>query len=139
MRESEELLAATVSMDEEAVAEGLARAHDAWAASLFYSDEQSLRSVVKFAYLAAVDHYASVEEMPGGRGFADVCYLPRRGSGLPALVVELKWNKPADAAIAQIRERGYADVAAGLGVPVLLVGVTYDPKTKVHVCRIEEL
>lgn len=43
------------------------------------------------------------------------------------------------AAIDQIRDRDYPQVLRDLGVPVLLVGVTYDAKTKRHFCRIERL
>ena len=46
--------------------------------------------LIKFAYIAAVDQYLKVEELPSGRGIADVVYLPKRKSMLPALVVELK-------------------------------------------------
>ena len=104
---------------------------------LLFENEQALRAVVKSALVAAVDDYARIEELPGGKGFADVAYLPARGSLQPAIVVELKWDKPADAAIDQTRERRYAEATCGLDVPVLLVGVSYDPKTKEHACRIE--
>ena len=66
-------------------------------------------------------------------------YLPRHGDPSPALLVELKRDRPAGAAIAQIHDRDYPEVLRGWGGPVLLVGVTYDPKTKAHACRIEEL
>ena len=137
MRESSRLLEAVVAMDERAVAEGFARVHDREAPPLFYNNEQALRAVVKSALVAAVDDYARIEELPGGKGYADVAYLPARGSMLPAIVVELKWDRPVDAAVEQVRERRYADALEGLDVPVLLVGVTYDAKTKEHRCRIE--
>jgi len=46
-----------------------------------------LRYVIKFAYIAAIDQYLKVEELPSGKGIADVVYLPKRRSTLPALVV----------------------------------------------------
>ena len=50
------------------------------------------------------------------------------------------WGFPARfAAIAQIHDRDYPELLRVWGGPVLLVGVTYDPKTKAHACRIEEL
>ena len=137
MRESAQLLDAVLAMNEDAVAEGLARVHDRDTSPIFYNNEQALRAVVKSALVAAVDDYARIEELPGGKGFADVAYLPARGSLQPAIIVELKWDKPADAALKQARERRYAEVLDGLDVPVLLVGVSYDPKTKEHACRIE--
>ena len=132
-----QLLDAVLAMDEDAVAEGFARVHDRDTSPIFYNNEQALRAVVKSALVAAVDDYARIEELPGGKGFADVAYLPARGSLQPAIIVELKWDKPADTALKQARERRYAEVTRGLDVPVLLVGVSYDPKTKEHACRIE--
>ncbi len=138
-RESAELLASIVALREDEVADALGRAHVRGCSPLFYNNEQALRSVVRSALIAAIDEYARIEELPGGRGFADIAYVPKRGSQLPALVVELKWNKPADAAIEQIRRRSYPEVLRNLDVPLLLVGVTYDPKTDGHSCRIEVL
>jgi hypothetical protein len=88
--------------------------------------------------MAAADHYAEVQELPSGRGLADVVYLPRHGDSSPALVVELKWERSADSAVAQILDRDYPEVLRGWGGPVLLGGITYDPKTKEHACRIVE-
>ncbi|MBR3312953.1 MAG: AAA family ATPase [Atopobiaceae bacterium] len=138
VRESDALLRATWDMDEEAVAEAISRAHDSGCAPVFYNDEQALRAVVKSAYVAAADHYALVEELPSGRGLADVVYVPRRGDASPALVVELKWSRNTKAAMGQVRDRDYARVLRDWGGPVLLVGITYDPKSKVHTCQIEE-
>ncbi len=138
VRESDALLRATWDLDEEAVAAGVARAHDDGCAPVFYNDEQALRAVVKSAYIAAADHYATIEELPSGRGLADVVYLPKRGDPSPALLVELKWDRAPEAAIAQARNRDYPAVLRGWGGPILLVGITYDRKSKRHVCRIEE-
>lgn len=137
VRESIKLVSDVLAMDEESVAAGIQRAHDATCTPPFYNDEQTLRTVVRAALIAAADDWARVEELPSGHGFADVVYVPKRGSSRPALLVELKWDRPVDAAIDQIRQRGYADFLRDLCVPVLLVGVTYDAKTKEHSCRIE--
>ncbi|MBR3225452.1 MAG: hypothetical protein IKF78_09025 [Atopobiaceae bacterium] len=42
-----------------------------------------------------------------------------------------------DAAVDQACKQRYAEALDDLDVPVLLVGVSYDPKTKEHTCRIE--
>ena len=138
VRGSDALLEATWDLDEEAVAAGVARAHDDGCAPAFYNNEQALRAVVKSAYIAAADHYATVEELPSGRGLADVVYLPKRGDPSPALLVELKWDRKPDSAIAQARNRDYPAVLRDWGGPILLVGITYDRKSKRHTCRIEE-
>ena len=139
VRESDALLESTWDMDEEAVAASVAHAHDEGCAHAFYNNEQALRAVVRAAYISAADRYATVQELPSGRGVADVVYLPRRGDPAPALVVELKWDKKPDAALAQIRERDYPAVLRDWGGPILLVGIAYDSKTRVHSCRIEEV
>ncbi len=138
VRESDALLRATWDMDEDAVAEAIAAAHDSGCAPTFYNDEQALRAVVRSAYIAAADHYAEVQELPSGRGLADVVYVPRRGDAAPALVVELKWSRNTKAAMYQVRDRDYTRVLRDWGGPVLLVGITYNPKSKVHTCQIEE-
>lgn len=57
---------------------------------------------------------------------------------MPIILVELKWNKGADGAIRQIKERKYPEVFEGYGSEVLLVGISYDEKTKKHDCMIEK-
>lgn len=104
-----------------------------------YNDEQVLRFAVKLAYLTAVDKYAEVEELPSGHGYADIVCLPKAYSRIPALLVELKWNKPVDSAIEQIHDRNYPKVLAEYGGPLVLVAVTYDSATKEHRCKIERL
>ena len=58
---------------------------------------------------------------------------------LPGVVVELKWGASPEEALAQIRERDYANAFRGTGSQgdVILCAVTYDPKTKRHACKIE--
>ena len=50
-------------------------------------DEQALRYVIKFAYIAAIDQYLKVEELPSGKGIADVVYLPTQLSKIPAQIL----------------------------------------------------
>ncbi len=139
MRESADLLEAVTRMDEATVAEGFQHVHERDCSPLFYNNEQSLRAVVKSSLVAAIDDYARIEELPGGKGFVDVAYLPARGSDRPALLVELKWNRPTTAALEQIRNNRYPESLRGLNVPILLVSITYDAKTRVHECQIEIL
>jgi hypothetical protein len=138
VQNSDRLLAATLRMDGEAVAEAIEVAHSAGTAPLFYNDEQALRSVIRFAYLSCVDEFLRIEELPSGIGYADVVYLPKQGSAMPIMVVELKVNKSAEGAIAQIKNRNYPQVLEGFGSEILLVGVNYDEKSKKHTCMIEK-
>lgn len=55
----------------------------------------------------------------------------------PALVVELKWNKSAKGAIAQIKDRQYGAWLENYTGEILLVGINYNKKKK-HTCVIEK-
>jgi aminoglycoside N3'-acetyltransferase len=55
------------------------------------------------------------------------------------MVVELKMNQSAESALAQIKERRYVEALPDYEGEMLLVGVSYDAKTKAHTCRIEKM
>lgn len=78
---------------------------------------------------------------PAGVGFADMIYLPKKDSPMPALVVELKWDPSAEGAIAQIKDRKYMRALEGYGRKSLLVGINYQkdapPGQRRHSCVIE--
>lgn len=54
--------------------------------------------------ITSIDHYLKFEELASGRGYFDILFLPRVGSGKPALLIELKWNKSATNAITQVKD-----------------------------------
>ena len=85
-------------------------------------------------------YFKPIRELPAGRGFADFVFLPKAeyAGDYPALLVELKWNKNAKAAIQQIKEKKYPRALEDYGGDVLLVGVSYDKKSKEHQCVIEK-
>ncbi|MDE7253392.1 MAG: ATP-binding protein [Acetatifactor sp.] len=136
---SRKLLEDTIAGNAEAVAKAIEEIRDTQYAPMFYNDEQALRYVIKFAYIAAIDQYLKVEELPSGKGIADVVYLPKRKSVLPALVIELKWNQSSEGAIQQVKERNYPAVLKDYGGEVVIVGINYDAKTKEHSCVIEKV
>lgn len=51
--------------------------------------------------------------------------------------MELKWNQDAQTAITQIKEHAYPESLQDYSGEILLVGITYDKKTKEHQCMIE--
>ena len=136
---SKKLLEDTMAGDGQAVAKAIEEIRDSQYAPTYYNDEQALRYVIKFAYIAALDQYLKVEELPSEKGIADVVYLPKRRSTLPALVVELKWNKSSEGAIRQVKERNYPAVLKDYGGEIVLVGIGYDAKKKAHSCVIERI
>ena len=141
LRTSEKLLEDTLAGDEKSVAQGLDRAHSEAASILTYNDENSLSCAIGLAYYSARKDYRIVWERPGGYGYADIGFLPLPHTKKPAMVVELKYNKPVDTAIEQIRNRKYIRALEGYGGEILLVGVSYDreKKDKPHSCVIEKI
>lgn len=140
-QESEQLLDATLDQNEEAVAAGMEKIHNEYASAIQYNQENSLSGVLTLGYLSTLQYYFKpVRELPAGRGFADFVYLPKPEyrDSYPALVVELKWNQSADTAIKQIEEKEYPSSIADYTGNILLVGISYDKKTKKHQCRIEQ-
>ena len=90
------------------------------------------------AYYSGKAYYMNpVMELPSGKGFADMVYLPGRDVGKTALVVELKWNRSAKGAIAQIKDRQYASWIQGYTGEIFLAGISYDEK-KGHECVSEK-
>ena len=122
----------------EQVAEGIRQAHFE-TSHIQYNDENALSYTISLALYAARNFYTIHREFPGGKGFADLVFIPKKKfQDKPALLVELKWNKDADGAIAQIREKEYCRSLEEYHGNLLLVGITYDRKTKEHICRIEK-
>ena len=135
---SEKLLQATLSGDEETVAELIEQAHQANASILKYNDENALSCVISLAYYSAQKNYTLHREMPAGKGFADIVFEPNRNCNLPAMIVELKWGHSAEEAIEQIKRKDYLDCLQNYHGEILLVGVNYD-KEKHHTCKIERV
>ena len=139
LKASEQLLADTLRGDEERVAEGLDRAYAEVASILTYNDENSLGAAISLAYYSARKDYRIIRELPTGRGYADVVFLPLPSRGKPAIVIELKSDRSAAAAIHQIKDRHYTQALEGYSGEILLAGVNYDKDSKEHTCEIEML
>ena len=139
VQESKRLIEDTKAMNAGAVAAQIEKIHMEESSPLFYNNEQALRGAVKLAYFAYRDHYMKFEELPGGKGFADIVYLPKMYENYPVLIVELKCNDTPGGAIEQIRKNQYPDAIKGFKGRILLVGISYDKADKRHECKIEEL
>ena len=134
------MLYATIHGDAKKVAELLELSHETYTSILKYSDENALSCVITMAYFTAPAYYNVIREFPSGKGFADIVMIPRADSGdKPAMIIELKWDKDADTAIKQIKEKRYVGNLKGYGKEVLLVGVSYDKENKKHECVIEKV
>lgn len=136
---SEKLLSSTWEQDGAAVAKGISVIHSETASLLKYNDENSLTCTVLMAYCSAKAYYMNpLMELPSGKGFADVVYLPKRNVDKPTLVVELKWDKSARGAIRQIKEKQYTAWIGGYVGEIFLIGITYHKGKKTHECVIEK-
>ncbi|MDY3847170.1 MAG: AAA family ATPase [Prevotella sp.] len=136
---SQDLLDATISGNEQAVAKAIDLAHDENTSILSYNDENSLACVLTIAYIWARNEYVVHREYATGKGYADLVMIPRRNVSKPALVIELKFNHSTDTAIDQIKRKAYPSKIAEYTGDILLVGINYDKDTKQHTCRIEKI
>ena len=136
IQNSKNLLAATLSGNEQAVAQGIDLAHDEHTSILSYNDENSLACVLAISYIWAKNEYIIHREYATGKGYADLVMLPRRNVSKPAIVIVLKFNHSADTAIDQIKQKNYPTKIAEYTGDILLVCINYDKETKQHTCRI---
>ncbi len=141
LKASEKLLEDTIAGREEEVAAALDRAHTEAASVLAYNDENSLACAIGLAYYSARKDYVLIREFPTGKGFADIVFLPLPHTDKPAIIVELKYGKPASTALQQIKERKYTQALEKYSGEIVLAGVDYDRDRadKPHRCRIERV
>lgn len=145
VKKSEEMLEATIRQDAGAVAQYLESVHDREIPFLQYNDENSLSCVITLCYLKARDYYEVTREDKSGtpngaqsEGYVDFLFKPIR-EGYPAILLELKYNKSAEDAIAQIKNKNYID-RVRKSKEILLVGINYsEANNKKHTCIIEKI
>ena len=143
INQSEECLKATLSGDEETVARIVDQTHQENTSIIKYNDENALACVVTLAFYTARNQYEIIRELPTGKGYADIAFLPRPNENVPAIVVELKKEQDASIALEQIKNRQYTEKLSAYSGEIILVGINYttDPNTeyKKHTCRIEKI
>ena len=126
------------SLNSEAVAKIFDEAHQDHTSILTYNNENSLANVIAISlFLSTTNTYNVVRELPTGKGYADLVYLPKSGVNKPALLIELKFDKSAQTAVTQIKEKNYLQFFKDYKGEVLLVGINYSKGTKTHQCIIE--
>lgn len=138
INDSDTLVEATLACQEKYVAEALDKFHSQYTTPRFYNDEQALRGLVRYAYIGATGDFVTLEELPSGKGFVDIAFIPSLPNGKPVILVELKYNETTDTAISQIKDRRYPERLLPFTNNLLLVGITYDRETKKHSCTIEQ-
>ena len=137
IKASKELLIATISKDEQAVASALDISHIHVTSNRSYNNEDALQSAIYLAYIYALNEYTVVKEMTAGKGFADVVYIPYT-TDKPAMIIELKRNDSTESALEQIKNKHYFDCLSHYEGNLLFVGINYDERSKTHECKIEK-
>jgi len=138
LKESNKLLQAIWDKDIDIVTTAIQKVHELNTSILEYNDENSLSCVVSLALYSASDYYTIIRELPTGKGYADMVFIPREThADKPAMVVELKWNKDVEGAIEQIKKKNYTSSLEAYQGNLLLVGINYDKTEKIYTCIIE--
>jgi hypothetical protein len=137
--ESRDLLEALWRKNTEAVAQGVDTAHQE-VSILDYNNEHALSYTIMLAFYFARNYYTIIRELPSGKGFADIAYIPRKAyADKPAMIIELKCDLSAEGAIAQIHNKNYPQALSEYKGNMLLVGINYDTASKKHSCKIEQV
>ena len=138
IKNTDELLNDIWSLNSEDVAKIFDEAHQDHTSILTYNNENSLANVIAISlFLSTTNTYNVVRELPTGKGYADLVYLPKPGVNKPALLIELKFDKSALTAVTQIKEKNYLQFFKDYKGEVLLVGINYSKDAKTHQCIIE--
>lgn len=138
IKRSDAVIDATIHRDEERLAKLIQEVHDN-RPPRYYNNEQALRYVILNAYdYTPMCWYTVFEELSSGQGFSDMMLIPQKGTGKPALIIELKYDQSPEKAIEQIRDKHYIShlEKQHYSGEVYLIGIGYDSKKKEHTCRI---
>ena len=145
-RASDRMLEATLNGDVDTMAEILELAHDTEVPLLRYNNETELSAVVNLVYLSARDRYRVEREDKSGTGYVDFIFYPETDKSLDSIILELKVDSSPEEAIRQIKTRKYdLRFRERIGEEqkytgrILAVGISYNKKTKKHICRVEVL
>ncbi len=134
---SRQLLDDTINLRKDKVARAFDDYHFEASSLLEFNDENSMRCAITLAYYAAKPFYKIFHELPTGKGFADMVFIPLPTTPFPAIVIELKYDKSADTAIAQIKRKDYPKSLKGFSKQIVLCGINYNKATSKHEVEME--
>ena len=135
--QSIQLLDDTINLRKDKVARAFDDYHFEASSLLEFNDENSMRCAITLAYYAAKPFYKIFHELPSGKGFADMVFIPLPTTPFPAIVVELKYDKSADSAISQIKRKDYPKSLKGFSKQIVLCGINYNKATSKHEVEME--
>ncbi|MBR4267188.1 MAG: PD-(D/E)XK nuclease domain-containing protein, partial [Bacteroidales bacterium] len=131
------LLEDTINLKKDKIARAFDDYHFEASSILEFNDENSMRCAIILAYYAAKPFYNIFHELPTGKGFADIVFIPLPNSQRPAIVVELKYDQSADTAISQIKRKEYPKSLKGFSKQIILCGINYNKSTSKHEVEME--
>ena len=135
--ESLTLMNDTINLEKNKIAKAFDLFRPESSSILEINDENSMACAIRLAYYAAKAYYKIFRELPTGKGFADMVFVPLPNSSRPAIVVELKYDKTADSAISQIKRKNYPQSLKGFSKRIILVGVNYNKAESKHEVELE--
>ena len=140
---SEKLFQAIRSLNAKTTAEIVGGIHNSpYVSVIGYNKEEALVfCLISGLMWCAESSYDSFRELPAGKGFADLVFVPKSRADLPIMIIEFKRDYTAEDALNQIKEQDYAARYRKDGDvrEVLLVGLNYSSETKEHHCLIEKM
>ncbi|MEE3422362.1 MAG: AAA family ATPase [Succinimonas sp.] len=140
---SEKLFQAIRSLNAKTTAEIVGGIHNSpYVSVIGYNKEEALVfCLISGLMWCAESSYDSFRELPAGKGFADLVFVPKSRADLPIMIIEFKRDYSAEDALNQIKEQDYAARYRQDGDEreVLLVGLNYSSETKEHHCLIEKM
>lgn len=140
---SETLFGAIASMDAERTAKIVQEIHNSPNVSLLrYNSEEALVFCVIAGLMWRTEYdYESYRELQSGKGAIDLVYVPRWSDDLPIMLIEFKRDASAEEALEQIKAKDYPSryCESECTNDILMIGISYNSKTKEHQCVIEKL
>ena len=140
---SEKLFQAIRSLDAATTAEIVGGIHNSpYVSVIGYNKEEALVfCLISGLMWRAESSYDSYRELPAGKGFADLVFVPKTRPDLPIMIIEFKRDYTAEDALNQIKKQDYAARYRQNGDEreVLLIGLNYSSETKEHHCVIEKM
>ncbi|MBQ4407193.1 MAG: PD-(D/E)XK nuclease domain-containing protein, partial [Bacteroidales bacterium] len=137
MANSLTLVEKTISLDSQYVASSFDDCRPDASSFININSEAAMAVAIRFAYYAAIKDYKIFHELPTGKGFADMVFVPVNKPHRPAIVVELKYDKTAKGAIEQIKRKDYPKSLKGFSRRIILVGINYNTKESKHEVEME--
>ena len=134
---SKDLLEDTINLKKDKVSRAFDDYHFEASSILEFNDENSMACAITLAYYSAQPFYKIYRELPTGKGFADMVFVPLPKSPRPAIVIELKYDKSATTAIDQIRRKNYPASLKGFSKRIILVGINYNKADAKHEVEME--